>query len=69
MQFSPKMRLYFFYTVVQKSQKWPKTQIKEGVLLEQKLVLLRQKNMASNKACKDDVVTIVWIRMIASKMV
>ena len=22
------MRLYFFYTVEQKSQKWPKTQIK-----------------------------------------
>ena len=24
------MRLYFFYTMVQKSQKWPKTQIKGG---------------------------------------
>ena len=24
------MPLYFFYTVVQKSQKWPKTQIKGG---------------------------------------
>ena len=31
MQFSQKMPLYFFYTMVQKSQKWPKTQIK-GVL-------------------------------------
>ena len=31
MKFSPKMRLYLFYTVVQKNQKWPKTQIK-GVL-------------------------------------
>ena len=28
MKFSQKMRLYFFYTMVQKSQKWPKTQIK-----------------------------------------
>ena len=24
------MRLYFVYTMVQKSQKWPKTQIKGG---------------------------------------
>ena len=24
------MPLYFFYTMVQKSQKWPKTQIKGG---------------------------------------
>ena len=30
MKFSQKMRLYFFYTMVQKSQKWPKTQIKGG---------------------------------------
>ena len=30
MKFSQKMRLYFFYTIVQKSQKWPKTQIKGG---------------------------------------
>ena len=30
MQFSQKMRLYFFCTMVQKSQKWPKTQIKGG---------------------------------------
>ena len=28
MKFSKKMPLYFFYTFVQKSQKWPKTQIK-----------------------------------------
>ena len=28
MKFSQKMPLYFFYTMVQKSQKWPKTQIK-----------------------------------------
>ena len=27
------MRLYFFYTMVQKSQKWPKTQIKGGPAL------------------------------------
>ena len=26
------MPLYLFYTMVQKSQKWPKTQIKGGVL-------------------------------------
>ena len=31
MKFSQKMPLYVFYTMVQKSQKWPKTQIK-GVL-------------------------------------
>ena len=27
------MRLYFVYTMVQKSQKWPKTQIKGGSCL------------------------------------
>ena len=27
------MRLYFFYAMVQKSQKWPKTQIKGGPAL------------------------------------
>ena len=27
---SQKMPLYLFYTMVQKSQKWPKTQIKGG---------------------------------------
>ena len=32
MKFSQKMPLYFIYTMVQKSQKWPKTQIKGGVL-------------------------------------
>ena len=32
MRFSHKMRLYLFYTMVQKSQKWPNTQIK-GVLI------------------------------------
>ena len=31
MKFSQKMSLYFFHTIVQKSEKWPKTQIK-GVL-------------------------------------
>ena len=30
MKFSQKMRLYFFYTMVQKSQKFPKTQTKGG---------------------------------------
>ena len=30
MKFSQKMPLYVFYTRVQKSQKWPKTQIKGG---------------------------------------
>ena len=30
MKFSQKMPLYFFYTMVQKSQKRPKTQIKGG---------------------------------------
>ena len=30
MKFSQKMPLYLFYTMVQKSQKWPKTQIKGG---------------------------------------
>ena len=33
MKFSQKMRLYFFYAMVQKSQKWPKTQIKGGPAL------------------------------------
>ena len=33
MKFSQKMRLYFVYTMVQKSQKWPKTQIKGGPAL------------------------------------
>ena len=32
MQFSHKMPLYFFYTMVQKSKKWPKTQIKGSCL-------------------------------------
>ena len=32
MKFSHKMPLYFFYTMVQKSQKWPKTQIKGSCL-------------------------------------
>ena len=32
MKFLQKMPLYDFYTMVQKSQKWPKTQIKGGVL-------------------------------------
>ena len=30
MKFLQKMPLNFFYTMVQKSQKWPKTQIKGG---------------------------------------
>ena len=30
MKFSQKMPLYVFYTMVQKSQKWPKTQIRGG---------------------------------------
>ena len=30
MHFSHKMPVYFFYTMVQKRQKWPKTQIKLG---------------------------------------
>ena len=34
MQFSQKMPLYLFYTMVQKSQKWPKTQIKGGAALK-----------------------------------
>ena len=33
MKFSQKMPFYF-YTMVQKSQKWPKTQIKEGPALK-----------------------------------
>ena len=33
MKFSQKMPLYLFYTMVQKSQKWPKTQIKGGPAL------------------------------------
>ena len=33
MKFSQKMPLYFFSTMVQKSQKWPKTQIKGGSCL------------------------------------
>ena len=32
-KFSQKMPLYLFYTMVQKSQKWPKTQIKGGPAL------------------------------------
>ena len=34
MKFSQKMPLYLFYTMVQKSQKWPKTQIKGGPALK-----------------------------------
>ena len=30
MKFSQKMPVYVFYTMVQKSQKWPKTQIRGG---------------------------------------
>ena len=36
MKFSQKMPLYFFYTMVQKSQKWPKPQIKEGPAFKKK---------------------------------
>ena len=36
MKFSQKMPLNFFYTMVQKSQKWPKTQIKGGPALKKK---------------------------------
>ena len=35
MQFSHKMPLHFFYTMVQESEKWPKTQIKGSCLLNQ----------------------------------
>ena len=35
MKFSQKMPLYVFYTMVQKSQKWPKTQIKGGPALKE----------------------------------
>ena len=34
MKFSHKMPLFFFYTMVQKSQKWPKTQINGGPALK-----------------------------------
>ena len=37
MKFSQKMPLYFFYTMVQKSQKWPITQIKGGSCLKQRV--------------------------------
>ena len=37
MKFSQKMTLYVFYTMVQKSQKWPKTQIKGGSCLNKRL--------------------------------
>ena len=33
------MRLYFFYTMVQKSQKWPKTQIKGGSCLNLMIII------------------------------
>ena len=45
---SQKMRLYFFYTVAQKSQKWPKAQIK-GVLLKGHLYALRTKIISPAK--------------------
>ena len=58
MKFSQKMRLYFFYTMVQKSQKWPKTQIKGGSFSRARLnfrrrpilctTLHRNLNQASN---------------------
>ena len=35
MKFSQKMPLYLYYTMVQKSKKWPKTQIKGGPALRQ----------------------------------
>ena len=35
------MPLYFLYTIVQKSQKWPKTQIKGGPALSEALVQVK----------------------------
>ena len=35
------MPLYVFYTMVQKSQKWPKTQIKRGSLLSVFILFLK----------------------------
>ena len=35
------MPLYLFYTIVQKSQKWPKTQIKGGPALTRFLKFLK----------------------------
>ena len=32
------MPLYLFYTMVQKSQKWPKTQIKGGPALKERTI-------------------------------
>ena len=46
MQFSHKIPLYFFYTMVQKSKKWPKTQIEGSCLkkfTKQRLILKTQK--------------------------
>ena len=37
------MPLYLFYTMVQKSQKWPKTQIKGGPALNQRTSLNKPK--------------------------
>ena len=47
MKFSQKMPLYFVYTIVQKSQKWPKTQIKGGSCLKH----ASQKHAHSQSAC------------------
>ena len=42
------MPLNFFYTMVQKSQKWPKTQIKGGSSLKLLEVLQLQKKKKKN---------------------
>ena len=47
MKFSQKMPLYFFYTMVQKSQKWPKTQIKAGSCLNPSSFEKRAQNWLS----------------------
>ena len=53
MKFSQKMPLYVVYTMVQKSQKWPKTQIKGGPALK----AIHTHPQAWNDSVKDEVST------------
>ena len=49
------MPLYLFYTMVQKSQKWPKTQIKGGSCLNFFNNCDRQKRFSQNERRRADL--------------
>ena len=79
MKFSQKLALYFFYTMVQESQKWPKTQIKGAISLKAKvLVKLKQwrcvitiaKNCFSGsfiKGKETNLLAVLWSNVWAKK--